>query len=268
MMVNEPSREQIKRVVEDCEIYWLLKEIPRAQVEDMKTELERHLLDAAADGKPVEKVIGKDVHAFADSWARAVQPGKPLIKILEHWAYLFLTSAMVILPVKHIYNKSATIPIFLWDPVLIALLAAAVHLGLSPHLLAPGKTRTTKKWIVTGSFWACVLAMLAITTVMALRKEYERPLFLWPWYASVGLAVVTWLFSQWRIRRDVTAPLDSPEEKRRKARRTMGSFALLTLFLAALTWIWLHSAGTVQTVVGIFLGIVGLLWWTTFVTWK
>ena len=60
--------------VRACERYWKRTGVPRDAVESMRGELEAHLLEAAAAGRPVESVIGSDVEAFAEEWAREFRP--------------------------------------------------------------------------------------------------------------------------------------------------------------------------------------------------
>lgn len=64
------------RVIGEIEHYWLVAGLPRDTVIDMKLELSRHLLDAEADGRTVEDVVG-DRALFAESWAAAYR-GRPV----------------------------------------------------------------------------------------------------------------------------------------------------------------------------------------------
>lgn len=63
------------RVVSEIEHYWLVAGVPHDTVSEMRTELERHLMDAAADGRTVDDVIG-DRAQFAEAWAAAYR-GRP-----------------------------------------------------------------------------------------------------------------------------------------------------------------------------------------------
>jgi len=63
------------RVVGEVEHYWLVAGVPHDTATEMKTELERHLMDAEADGRTVEDVIG-DRAQFAEAWAAAYR-GRP-----------------------------------------------------------------------------------------------------------------------------------------------------------------------------------------------
>ncbi|MEA1902346.1 MAG: NfeD family protein [Actinomycetota bacterium] len=62
-----PDRSQ---VVAEIERYWLETGIGPTTVAEMRAELEGHLLDAEADGKSVEDVVG-DKAQFAENWATA-----------------------------------------------------------------------------------------------------------------------------------------------------------------------------------------------------
>ncbi|MDH4117445.1 MAG: NfeD family protein [Acidimicrobiia bacterium] len=64
-----PDRAEITRVVADCVRYWRETGVPRRAIEDMRAELEQHLLDAAADNRTPDQVLGGDPAGFAESWA-------------------------------------------------------------------------------------------------------------------------------------------------------------------------------------------------------
>ncbi|HEX6220368.1 MAG TPA: hypothetical protein VF115_04695, partial [Acidimicrobiia bacterium] len=58
------------RVIAEIERYWLETGLATASVDEMKAELEWHLVDAELDGRTVDEVIG-DRAAFAEGWAAA-----------------------------------------------------------------------------------------------------------------------------------------------------------------------------------------------------
>jgi hypothetical protein len=72
-MMTERS-DRVTLVVEDCVEYWRRTGVPRSAVAGMREELEQHLQDAVAAGKTVESVVGPDVLAFAEEWAREFRP--------------------------------------------------------------------------------------------------------------------------------------------------------------------------------------------------
>jgi hypothetical protein len=63
-----------ERVVRACERYWKRTGVPRDRIPEMRAELETHLHEAALEGRPVESVVGPDVTAFAEGWAREFRP--------------------------------------------------------------------------------------------------------------------------------------------------------------------------------------------------
>ncbi len=60
----------IETIVDRCRSYWDETRVPADAVGDMATELTDHLTEAAAEGKSPETVVGRDVIAFAEAWAR------------------------------------------------------------------------------------------------------------------------------------------------------------------------------------------------------
>jgi membrane protein implicated in regulation of membrane protease activity len=70
-----PDRAEITRVVADCVRYWRETGVPRRAIEEMRLELEQHLLEADADGRSPVRVVGTDPAAFAESWASEYRKG-------------------------------------------------------------------------------------------------------------------------------------------------------------------------------------------------
>lgn len=64
-----PDRAAITKVVADCVRYWRETGVPRQAIEDMRLELEQHLIEADSDGRSPDRVVGQDPAAFAESWA-------------------------------------------------------------------------------------------------------------------------------------------------------------------------------------------------------
>ncbi|WP_406065222.1 DUF1048 domain-containing protein [Streptomyces sp. NBC_01077] len=63
-----------ERVLAVCRSNWEYRGIDDASVREMLAELTAHLEDAAAAGRTPQDVVGRDVKAFAASWARARMP--------------------------------------------------------------------------------------------------------------------------------------------------------------------------------------------------
>jgi membrane protein implicated in regulation of membrane protease activity len=69
-----------RRALVEIEHYWLETGLSPDSVEEMKLELERHLIEAELDGRTVDDVIGNRA-AFAEGWAAARRGGA-----VETWA--------------------------------------------------------------------------------------------------------------------------------------------------------------------------------------
>ena len=69
METQVSERLSIKKIIADCERYWIDTKVPRSRVREMATELESHLLEAAAEDKSPETVVGPDLAEFAEAWA-------------------------------------------------------------------------------------------------------------------------------------------------------------------------------------------------------
>ena len=62
---------ELARIAADCDRYWRENGVPRRARTQMRLELEQHLEEAAADGRPASAVIGTNVARFAAEWAVA-----------------------------------------------------------------------------------------------------------------------------------------------------------------------------------------------------
>jgi len=63
------DRMGVYQIVADCEQYWRDTKVPRGRVREMAAELQSHLLEAQAEGKPPEAVVGANLAVFAEAWA-------------------------------------------------------------------------------------------------------------------------------------------------------------------------------------------------------
>jgi hypothetical protein len=66
--------DEVRSIVEACTRYWRRTRVPKQAIAEMREELESHLRDAVAEGKPVASVIGEDETVFAEQWAREYRP--------------------------------------------------------------------------------------------------------------------------------------------------------------------------------------------------
>src|SRR5215472_1807156 len=71
---DQHIRQQIADLVEACAGYWELRGVALESSTEMQLELEQHLQQAVADGKPLEAVLGPNPAAFAEAWAREMRP--------------------------------------------------------------------------------------------------------------------------------------------------------------------------------------------------
>ena len=69
METQVSERLSIDKIIADCERYWTDTRVPRSRVKEMATELQSHLLEATAEGKTPEAVVGADLAGFAEAWA-------------------------------------------------------------------------------------------------------------------------------------------------------------------------------------------------------
>ena len=97
--------DTIETIVRDCRQYWLDTNVPRAIVDEMQIELEAHLREAQAEGRDPESVVGPNVAAFAEEWARETRvagatPG-PVAEAPDprSWTYLLLGSIAVVVAI-------------------------------------------------------------------------------------------------------------------------------------------------------------------------
>lgn len=104
-MTPEQREEQIWTVLMECVTHWRIRNrIPRQRALQMRQELEQHLREATADGKPVGEVVGYDTHAFAEEWGKSEEPessgdlvlvalastttGAAMLLSAAHWDYV------------------------------------------------------------------------------------------------------------------------------------------------------------------------------------
>lgn len=61
-------------VLEACERYWNQTHVPRAAIEEMRTELASHISAAVDVGGSIESVVGTNLSTFAEAWAAEHRP--------------------------------------------------------------------------------------------------------------------------------------------------------------------------------------------------
>lgn len=65
------------RIVTSCERYWREAGLSSGAISEMVSQLDHHLREAAAAGKPLDSVVGKDLRGFAEAWAAETQDRGP-----------------------------------------------------------------------------------------------------------------------------------------------------------------------------------------------
>ena len=66
----------ISRIVASCERYWREAGLSSGVIAVMTGQLEEHLREAAAAGRPLDSVVGKDLRDFAEAWAAETKDHK------------------------------------------------------------------------------------------------------------------------------------------------------------------------------------------------
>ncbi|WNF31061.1 hypothetical protein RI138_31855 [Streptomyces sp. C11-1] len=108
------------QVLDRCRTEWMFNDIPEPEVEDMLAELRDHLDDAARAGKLPTLVVGKDVTAFASTWAdehRSRPPRRSLRELVRH-AY---AGGAALLLGHHVIGWSTTVEVVPGTVAAIAL---------------------------------------------------------------------------------------------------------------------------------------------------
>lgn len=130
------QQEQIWTILMQCVTHWRIgNRIPRERVLEMREELERHLQEAAKEGKSVEDVIGPDVHAFAEEWGAPEERQLSRRGLALELATFHLLGMAGLLVTAHLWKRAlnftfdlrgyARLSTFLW--------AASAARGITQH---------------------------------------------------------------------------------------------------------------------------------------
>lgn len=203
-MDTETWERKISDIIERCEVYWVISEVSRPRIEEMKLELQQHLRDAGRDGKPPEAVVGEDVEVFAEAWAKESRTSKGPGELLLNFSSTTVTCTVYLLVTRHVLEWTPVFPLDLWTLV-AALLLTTMIWALMSKTLAPK--------VLFGPWWHMLLAgfgvgslVLGLGLVWSLTEStpLNPELITWPWPATLVLAVVA-LALNW-FWRDPTAP--------------------------------------------------------------
>lgn len=127
------DRFAIDSLVADCERYWQAAGIKRSMVNDMRTELEHHLVEASLAGRTPEAVVGPDTAAFAREWAAAQGASEEQLPTWE----------------EAVRGRGRR---FAWtDMAILVIVAAAIAIGLATRGQGGGMDNETWRWIWVGA---------------------------------------------------------------------------------------------------------------------
>jgi membrane protein implicated in regulation of membrane protease activity len=168
------------KIVADCARYWQRTGVPRRAVAEMRLELEQHLSDALDDGRPVERVVGPDLAAFAESWASEYRRGNRSV------AWSDVTSG------KFESQKSAKRAAYAYAAGGVALVAGVIA----------GTTLRGGGAEVENDVWRWVWTILAVAAAIA--EIFTAGFFLLPIaIGAFGAAILAWFgvnaIAQWLV---------------------------------------------------------------------
>jgi hypothetical protein len=191
---DQHTQQQIADLVEACAGYWEFRGIRRESSKEMQLELEQHLQQAVSDGKSLVVVLGPNPAAFAEAWAREMQPrfwrgGAIALRGLVYVLSIVSTTALL-------SQLLARAPSFTFTIFAAYLLTGSGLLALLLQLdgfLAPRiRTRAGREALVlTGAVLAVLVLRLA-----GMKVNWSMALLSWGWPVTVLLlALAAFLFS-------------------------------------------------------------------------
>ena len=180
------DRGDIVDVLAQCELHWLVGRIPEGRASEMREELHQHLREATRDGKPVESVVGHDVLAFAESWARVDRPSWPVFRRVAWFGHMVVTMVVVFAALAHLLSWDLAVQVR-WSGAVLLLVTVWTCVVLAAHIRGVGRP-----WQAS---WLMILAasLLTIGAAWGLSElttgERDGVILVWPWYGTVSLAV-------------------------------------------------------------------------------
>ena len=199
-MRTRSNDEQIARIVYECELYWVRTGIPRRKVNDMLSELERHLREADEDGKPVEAVVGEDVKPLAEAWAEENRPPREFGKRLLIFATYFAISIPVFATFTHLWYRTLSfgVDLSLLLPIWTLAFGLSANLFHTLTMIEHLKPRWKGRLAVVVMSLVTVLVPLGVIA-LAFGNPYAT-LFDWSWFATLVSALVALLMYALRRR--------------------------------------------------------------------
>lgn len=165
--MRDREREDIVKVAEQCERYWLETNVPDSNAREMRDELMSHLEAAVAEGKPAESVIGTDIKAFAEEWASVyrtdVTPQKPKInrrrRLVDLAVVVAIIAAFLIGWLAGPKEESVDVEIWRWVWVGAAVVLGVAEMVTGGFFLLP---------FTVGAIGAAALSFLGVTVPVQL----------------------------------------------------------------------------------------------------
>jgi len=166
----------ITRIVTDCVRYWRETGVSAGVINEMRDQLTEHLRAASGAGTPMERVVGRDLAEFAESWAAEYRGRAPR----ETWSEVRSGA--------HTNRRSGQRELTLYGLGVVALVVA----------VAVSKGEST----VENEIWRWLWTGLAI--VMGIGEIFTAGFFLLPFAIGAGAAaVLAWLgvsvIAQWLV---------------------------------------------------------------------
>ncbi|MTI94095.1 MAG: hypothetical protein FH749_01200 [Firmicutes bacterium] len=262
----------IKDVVEKCKIYWMFSNLPRKALLEMELELQGHLEEAIADGKALEDVVGRDVIAFARTWAETNYRARTWQEKIFNLFYLVLLAFMVTLPFNHITFMAWAVPVYWSNLLIIAIITCLVAFLVQPGVIARifALDSAVKQWLIF--FAVFMLTTLAFVGLLLIPHHFEhQPLFYWPWQATVATAVVTFIVARVAIGKE-TRETEAAEHMvhEQVAERPGGGHCLLILPAIGLIGsgtVWWFVGETAKQIAQMVFVCSALVLWTRIIIW-
>jgi hypothetical protein len=198
------QKDPIPEILEECFVYWLLRKVPRTSAEGMRDELEQHLREAVADGKTVGDVVGTDLRAFAESWARELRQPSPILYRLFGVGSTFLFSLFILTAMRHLLDWRANFPLTWTMLVSAALLTGLIYFCLRSALAFMSPRRPWKSW----HYWLVILGFGGLigfeVFVRLMQFDQQQAFFIWHWPMTLALALVSVILIFIRSKNDLT----------------------------------------------------------------
>jgi hypothetical protein len=185
---DQHTQQQISDLVEACAGYWELRGIALESSKEMQLELEQHLQQAVSDGKSLEAVLGPNPLAFAEAWAREMQPrfwrgGAIALRGLVYVLSIVSTTALI----SQLLARAPSFTFTMFAAYLLTgsgLLALLLQLGgfLSPRI----RTRAGREALLLAG---AVLAVLVLR-LAGMKVNWGVALLSWSWPITIVLLVL------------------------------------------------------------------------------